>query len=94
MDVDKLIINISYDARKPSPKSLNHARFFLRTLFFIYMPGQGRRHQVLFGGTDSWAPKPTHPQNCVSPRISTTLFRKCWKIENLQMHEEKDTEML
>ena len=38
------------------------------------LPNQGRRHQVLFGGTDSWALKPTYPQNLVSPWISPTLF--------------------
>ena len=30
-------------------------------------------------GTDSWAPKPTYPQNLLSSRISATLFLKCCK---------------
>ena len=34
-------------------------------------------------GTDSRAPKPTYPQKLVSPRISATLFRKCWKMQIL-----------
>ena len=43
------------------------------------------------GSTDTSAPKPTYPQNLVSPRISATLFRKCWKMQNLQMYQEKKT---
>ena len=51
----------------------------------LWVCEQGRRHQVLFEGTDSWTPKPTYPQNLVSPRISATLFRKCLKMQNLQI---------
>ena len=46
----------------------------------VVIPGkrsvsQGCRHEVLFGGTDAWAPKPTYPQKkLVSPLILATLF--------------------
>ena len=48
-----------------------------------------RRHEVLFGGTDSLASKPTYPQNSFSPRISATLFWKCWIMQNLYTCHEK-----
>ena len=47
---------------------------------------QGRRHQILFGGTDSWAPKLTYPQNSIYLRISATLFWKCRKMQNLHTY--------
>ena len=54
----------------------------------ILVNQQGRRHQVsFFGGTDSWAPKPSYPGTLASTRISATLFRKCWKMQNLQMYQ-------
>ena len=60
-------------------------------LYSITLGDQGRRHQVLLGGggADSYAHKPTYHQNLVSSRISVTLLRKCWKIQNLHLCPEK-----
>ena len=54
---------------------------------------QEHRHGVLFGGTDSWAHKPTYPQNLFSNRISATLFGKFWKMQNFNTCKEKVTEI-
>ena len=45
---------------------------------------QGSRHEVLIGGGgDGFMGNQTHLlQNLVSPRISATLFEKCWKMQN------------
>ena len=70
------------------PQSTEWERWVSSRLFKCLL--QGRRHEILFGGTESWAPKPTYPQKLVSPRISATLFWKHLKMQKFHTCQEKN----
>ena len=54
---------------------------------------QGRRHQVLFGGTDSWAPKPTYLQKFSFSSDFAHYFENFGKCKICKCVKKKDTEI-
>ena len=54
---------------------------------------KGAARKLWLVRTDSWAPKPTYPQNLLSSRISATLCLECWKSKNVIRIEKKLTEI-